>query len=134
LGAFKLLTDNGSTFTDRLTSQEKRPTGEHFFDLECVKFCTAHRLCLPQHLQTNGMVERFHWRISELTRQTGFASAAELATTLDRHLIFYNPLIPQRALKHQTPIHALQKWQNAKPELFVKPVYNQPGLDTDARL
>jgi len=42
----------------------------------------------------------------------------------------YNHLIPQRALKHQTPIQALQKWRSEKPELFVKRMDKQPGLDT----
>ncbi|PIW72892.1 MAG: IS481 family transposase, partial [Hydrogenophilales bacterium CG12_big_fil_rev_8_21_14_0_65_61_21] len=31
---------------------------------------------------------------------------------------------------HQTPIQALKKWQTEKPELFVKRVYKQAGLDT----
>ncbi|PIW71459.1 MAG: hypothetical protein COW07_08090, partial [Hydrogenophilales bacterium CG12_big_fil_rev_8_21_14_0_65_61_21] len=29
-----------------------------------------------------------------------------------------------------TPIQALKKWQTEKPELFVKRVYKQAGLDT----
>lgn len=37
--------------------------------------------------------------------------------------------IPQRALKHQTPIQALQKWRAEKPDLFVKRIYKQAGLD-----
>ncbi|EAR22046.1 putative transcriptional regulator, Fis family protein [Nitrococcus mobilis Nb-231] len=28
----KLLTDNGSQFTDRFTAQDRKPTGEHVFD------------------------------------------------------------------------------------------------------
>ncbi len=32
-------------------------------------------------------------------------------------------------MEHQTPIQALKKWQQKKPELFVKRVYNQAGLD-----
>jgi hypothetical protein len=31
---------------------------------------------------------------------------------------------------HQTPIQALQKWRVQKPDLFVKRVYEQAGLDT----
>jgi len=33
-------------------------------------------------------------------------------------------------LNHQTPIQALKKWQTEKPELFVKRVYKQAGLDS----
>jgi hypothetical protein len=36
-------------------------------------------------------------------------------------------------LNHQTPIQALKKWHNEKPELFVKRVYKQAGLDTYPR-
>lgn len=126
----KLLTDNGSQFTDRFTSQMKEPTGQHVFDLECAALGIEHRLAPPRHPQTNGMVERFNGRIADLIGQTRFASAAELETTLDRYLIIYNHHIPQRALNHQTPIQALKKWHDEKPELFVKRVYKQAGLDT----
>jgi len=74
------------------------------------------------------MVERFNGRISEVVTQTRFASAAELEATLDSYLKTYNHLIPQRALKHLSPVQALKDWQAKKPELFVKRVYNQPGL------
>ncbi|MDP2433376.1 MAG: IS481 family transposase, partial [Pseudomonadota bacterium] len=65
-----------------------------------------------------------------LVKQTRFASAAELETTLEHYLKIYNHHIPQRALLHQTPIQALKKWQTEKPELFVKRVYKQAGLDS----
>ena len=76
------------------------------------------------------MVERFNGRISDLVKQTRFHSAADLNTTLKHYLSAYNHLIPQRALKHQTPIQALQNWRVQKPHLFVKRVYKQAGLDT----
>ncbi|MGQ9983422.1 hypothetical protein ACUS51_28670, partial [Pseudomonas aeruginosa] len=44
----------------------------------------------------------------------------------------YNHLIPQRALKHISPVQALKDWHAKKPELFKKRVYNQPGLDSYA--
>ena len=125
-----ILTDNGSQFTDRFTSSTKAPSGQHVFDLACLSMGIQHRLCPPRHPQTNGMVERFNGRISEIVGQTRFASAAELDTTLTHYLATYNHLIPQRALKHQTPIQALKTWQLAKPNLFVKRVYKQTGLDT----
>jgi transposase InsO family protein len=131
----KLLTDNGSQFTDRFTSKKKDPdgnripTGKHVFDVLCKQFEIEHRLIPPRHPQTNGMVERFNGRISEIVNQTRFACAAELESTLRSYLKIYNHNIPQRALNHQTPIQALKKWQEEKPELFLKRVYNQAGLD-----
>jgi transposase InsO family protein len=126
----KLLTDNGSQFTDRFTSKKREPTGRHKFDVRCKALNIEHRLCPPRHPQTNGMVERFNGRISEVVSQTRFASAAELEATLLSYTKTYNHLIPQRALKHVSPVQALKDWHAKKPELFKKRVYNQPGLDT----
>jgi transposase InsO family protein len=135
LKILKLLTDNGSQFTDRFTSKKKDaegkriPSGDHVFYVLCNQFSIEHRLIPPRHPQTNGMVERFNGRITEIVNQTRFASAAELESTLRNYVKIYNHNIPQRALKHQTPIQALKKWQQEKPDLFVKRVYNQTGLD-----
>lgn len=126
----KLLTDNGSQFTDRFTSRDKKPTGKHAFDIACADMAIEHRLSPPRHPQTNGMVERFNGRISELIRQTHFANAAELETTLYSYLKLYNHHIPQRAIDGKTPIQALKKWQQDKPDLFLKRVYDQTGLDS----
>ncbi len=41
----------------------------------------------------------------------------------------YNHHIPQRALKHVSPVQALKDWYAKKPELFKKRVYKQAGLD-----
>lgn len=132
----KLLTDNGSQFTDRFTSKKKDaegnriPTGKHVFDRLCKQFNIEHRHIPPGHPQTNGMVERFNGRIAEVVQQTRFTSAADLESTLRSYLKIYNNSIPQRALKHLTPVQALKEWQQKKPELFLKRVYNQAGLDS----
>ena len=124
-----ILTDNGSQFTDRFTGKARKPSGKHVFDLVCKAMDIEHRLCPPRHPQTNGMVERFNGRISELVKQTRFKSAAELDLTLANYWSTYNQLIPQRALGHQTPVQALKAWQAKKPELFAKRIHKQPGLD-----
>jgi transposase InsO family protein len=124
-----VLTDNGSQFTDRFTRKSKTPSGEHTFDRRCVEMGIEHRLCPPRHPQTNGMVERFNGRISEVIGQTRFKSAQELETTLMHYLATYNHRIPQRALDHLSPVQALKQWRARKPDLFVKRVYEQAGLD-----
>ena len=126
----KLLTDNGSQFTDRFTNKKREPSGRHKFDMRCKALGIEHRLCPPRHPQTNGMVERFNGRISEIVRQTRLASAAQLEATLMNYLQTYNHHIPQRALKHVSPVQALKDWYAKKPELFKKRVYKQAGLDT----
>ena len=126
----KLLTDNGSQFTDRFTSKGKEPSGQHAFDLQCKVQGIEHRLAPPRHPQTNGMVERFNGRISEVVKQTRFTCAAELEATLMSYQNTYNHHIPQRALNHLSPIEALKDWREKSPELFVKRVYKQAELDT----
>ena len=125
----KVLTDNGSQFTDRFTGKDKQPSGQHAFDRECALLHIEHRLSPPRHPQTNGMVERFNGRISELLGQTRFATAAELERTLLNYLQLYNQHIPQRALGHKSPIEALKTWQAKRPDLFVKRVYKQARPD-----
>jgi transposase InsO family protein len=126
----KILADNGSQFTDRFTGKTKQRSGKHAFDKRCTGLAIEHRLAPPRHPQTNGMVERFNGRIAEVIRQTRFKSGGELEATLTRYVQTYNHRIPQRALDHQSPIQALQKWRSDKPELFKKRVINQSGLDT----
>ena len=116
----KVLTDNGSQFTDRFTSKKREPSGQHKFDVRCEALAIEHRLCPPRHPQTNGMVERFNGRISDVVKQTRFTSAAQLEQTLTDYLKTYNQCIPQRALGHQTPLQALEQWQNKQPDLFRK--------------
>jgi transposase-like protein len=103
----RVLTDNGTQFTDRFTRSDKRSSGEHAFDKVCNQLTIEHRLTPPRHPQTNGMVERFNGRISEVVKQTRFDSANELKMTLEHYLTIYNHHIPQRALGHLSPVKAL---------------------------
>ncbi|WP_197046837.1 DDE-type integrase/transposase/recombinase [Paucibacter sp. KBW04] len=64
----KVLTDNGSQFTDRFTSKTREPSGKHHFDLRCRALGIEHWACPSRHPQTNGLVERFNGRISELVK------------------------------------------------------------------
>lgn len=126
----KVLTDNGSQFTDRFTGETKEPSGEHAFDRECVLLGIEHRLIKPRHPQTNGMVERFNGRISDILATTRFRSREDLQTTISRYGKLYNEHLPQHALGHQTPLQAIRAWREKKPELFVRKPKNQTALDS----
>ena len=112
----KVLTDNGKEFTDRFCATgQRKPTGKHLFDKVCSDHSIEHRLTQSRSPQTNGMVERFNGRISEVVKQTRFESIAELKETLLRYMAIYNHHIPQKALSHQSPIEAMKLWQKKTP-------------------
>ncbi|ANX03372.1 IS481 family transposase [Immundisolibacter cernigliae] len=126
----RLLTDNGTEFTDRLFgSRARAPTGTHEFDRLCQELGIEHRLTPPRHPQTNGMVERFNGRIADLLRTHHFRSSEDLEQTLHRYVTLYNHHLPQKALNAQTPAQALQHWYASKPELFHRRPNNRPGRD-----
>lgn len=121
----KVSTDNGSHFTERFTAQRRTPTGQHFFDGQCTDFGIEHRRSPPRHPQTDGMVERFNGRVAEVIKQTRFASAIDLEMTLKNCVAIYNHRISQRALKHLSPILAMQ--QAARSVRAVCQTRLQPG-------
>jgi transposase InsO family protein len=124
-----VLTDNDKAFTDRLQSKGRAPSGAHGFDRQCHSVGIEHRLIPVRRPQTNGMVERFNGRISEVLATHHFNSRAAMEQTLKRYNYLYNQHIPQRALNHRTPIQAMKDWQQSRPELFVKNVLNHRGPD-----
>ena len=126
-----ILTDNGKEFTDRLFgSRTRQPTGEHEFDQLCQALGIEHRLTKPRTPKTNGMVERFNGRLSQVLRSHHFNSAEDLEKTLHRFVWLYNHHLPQKALGHEAPVQALKKWKMKAPDLFVKNVRNHPGPDS----
>ncbi|MBV7297708.1 IS481 family transposase [Enterovibrio paralichthyis] len=126
-----VLTDNGKEFTDRFcVTGQRQPTGNHQFDKECSEHDIEHRLISPGKPQTNGMVERFNGRVSDILKTMRFDCRDDLEATLMRYQYVYNHHIPQKALGHTAPIERLKKYYQASPELFrVKPI-NHRGSDT----
>jgi len=114
-----VLTDNGKSFTDRFTrAGERKPSGNHEFDQKCQVGGIEHRLIKPGRPQTNGMVERFNGRISDVLATRRYTSGEALEQTLKRYMWLHNHHISQKALHHQSPIGAMKEWQAKRPELF----------------
>ena len=125
------MTDNGKEFTDRLfASRARAPSGEHEFDLLCTELGIEHRLTPPKSPQTNGMVERFNGRISDVLKTNRFDSALDLEQTLMRYVHLYNTQLPQSALGSRTPMKTMKDWHQSHPQLFVKSPRNHAGRDT----
>ena len=95
----------------RLPVQPK-PEGEHEFDQLCKALGIEHRLTKPKTPQTNGMVERFNGRLSQVLRSHHFNSAEDLEKTLHRFVWLYNHHLPQKALGLRAPVQALKKMED----------------------
>lgn len=122
--------DNGKEFTDRYVANgEREPTGNRVFDRFCLPQDIAHRLIKPKHPQTNGMVERFNGRISDILATHHFNSDESLGVALMRYSRIYNQAIPQTALGYKSPIEAMKQWHHTHPQIFRKQVYKLAGLD-----
>jgi len=122
---------NGKAFTDRLFgSRSRKPSGEHEFDQLCQALGIEHRLTKPRTPQTNGMVERFNGRISDILKTHHFRSGEDLRATLHRYVDLYNHQLPQAALGGKTPLQAMKDWFKSNPELFHRRPYDRPGCDT----
>jgi len=129
-----VLTDNGKAFTDRLFgSPDRQPTGTHEFDQLCEALGIEHRLTKPGTPQTNGMVERFNGRISDILKTHHFLSGEDLAQTLPRYVFLYNNQLPQSALGSQTPTQTMQKWFISNPEIFHRNPDDQTGCDSGGK-
>ena len=126
----RILTDNGKEFTDRLFNCNSRsPTGEHMFDQLCAALDIEHRLTPPRSPQTNGMVERFNGRISDILKTQHFISGEELEQTLYRYVKLYNQHLPQSVLGCKTPVETMKNWYQSNPELFHRKPINRAGCD-----
>ena len=126
----KILTDNGKEFTDRLfASRARAASGNHEFDQLCTELGIEHRLTPPKSPQTNGMVERFNGRISDVLKTNRFDSALDLEQTLMRYVQLYNTQLPQSALRSRTPMQAMKDWHKLHPHLFVRSPRNHAGPD-----
>ena len=127
----KLLTDNGKEFTDRLfASRERGPSGNHEFDQLCKALGIEHRLTKPRSPQTNGMVERFNGRVSDVLNTHRFVSGQDMQQTMVRYTALHIHQFPQSALKSKTPIQAMKDWYKTHPNLFHKKPYDLPGCET----
>ena len=113
-----LLTDNGKEFTDKYSINRSNPSGKHILDILCKKEGIEHRLSPAFHPQTNGMVERFNRRISELLRSYKVTSSKELNILLLKYMNTYDKMIKQRSLGWKTPEEKLKEYfSDFKPNL-----------------
>ena len=107
-----VLTDNGACFTDRFASRRGRPSGNHLFDKACNQHGIEHRLTKAYHPQTNGMVERFNRRVSEVLKPIRFKDYKTMMETLHGYLNHYNRNQGQPALGGLSPLDCWRQWKH----------------------
>lgn len=122
-----ILTDNGLEFTNKLIRSKTGNlcTKPSKLDLKCKKNNIDHRLTPPSSPQTNGMVERVNGTIKNGTILiSDYESIEELQKGLTSFLVFYNINRRHGSLRKElnvkTPLHAVRKWYELKPELFIR--------------
>ena len=127
----KLLTDSGKEFTvRRFASREREFNGENEFDRLCKDLGIEHHLTRPRPPKTNGMVERFNGRISDVLNTHRLNSPLNLEQTLLRYVALYNHQLLQSALKSKTPLQTIKNGHVSNPELFHRRPYDRSGRST----
>lgn len=120
-----ILTDNGLEFTNRLIKSKK---GENckknsLFAQRCKENNVEHRLTKPGTPKTNGMVERANGVIKSNTiLKNEYTNIENMNQEIIKFLIFYNIYRRHGSLRKElnvkTPLDAVEKWYELKPEIF----------------
>jgi|TARA_B100000780_G_scaffold166755_1_gene116703 hypothetical protein len=69
------------------------------------------------------MVGRFNGRLEGAQQSQHVRSGEGRETTLHRCAWLYNHPLAQLAFGSKTPLHAMKKWHERKPELLTKQLY-----------
>jgi transposase-like protein len=120
-----VLTDNGLEFTNRLIKSKK---GKHCLkpsklDQMCMLYKIKHRLTKPNTPKTNGMVERVNATIKNATiLKENYTGKTQMNESLMSFLVYYMIYKRhgglRRELNVKTPLQAIEKWFEIKPEIF----------------
>lgn len=122
-----ILTDNGLEFTNRLlvSKKQEKCTKLSKMDVKCKEMDIDHRLTAPFTPKTNGMVERVNGTIKANTiLKNQYENNLEMNQDLANFLKFYNLFRRHGSLRRElnvkTPMQAIEKWYELKPEIFIK--------------
>lgn len=120
-----ILTDNGLEFTNRLLKSKKGNSCQKLskMDVKCIENNIQHRLTEPFTPKTNGMVERVNGIIKNNTiLKTEYQTFEEMKIDLNKFQVFYNIYRRHGSLRKElnvkTPLNAIEKWHQLKPEIF----------------
>jgi len=100
----EIQTDNDATFTDKFTSVEFSPTGNHDLDRWCYRKEINHRLIPPGVKELNGKVENSHkWDDREFYSQHQFETFEHLELGTKIYNTHWNKIRATKTLGWKTP-------------------------------
>lgn len=131
-----ILTDNGLEFTNRLLKSKKGNlcTKPSLMDVKCEMENIDHRLIKPFTPKTNGMVERVNGTIKNNTiLKNRYETREEMNRDLYGFLHLYNVYRRHGSLRREldvkTPLKAVYKWYELKPDIFkIHPIQFENNL------
>lgn len=123
----KVLTDNGSEFTNR-TYKGGRAKREHAFERLCQSQGIEHRRTRPRTPKTNGLAER---QVAIVKNATTRAKTYISPEAMKADLLEWNHKSNrkrQRRLAYKTPLQVSQEWYHSHKTLFTRePIPKGPG-------
>jgi transposase InsO family protein len=117
----KILTDNGSEFTNKLYKYKTNVhvKNKHKFDLICEENMIEHRFTKIKSPWTNGLVERMNRTIKDSTINIyRYNDYDELKKSLLAFEKTYNMFRKHKSLGRKTPYQVTLEWYQKKPKLF----------------
>ncbi|UWQ74045.1 IS481 family transposase [Leisingera sp. M658] len=127
-----ILTDNGIQFAEQPRNRNTFYSRPMRFDMICEANGIKHRLTKPNHLRTNGQVERMNRTINDATvKRYHYGSHDQLRAHLADFLDAYNYARRLKTLSGLTPYEYICKIWTSEPDRFmVDPIHQMPGLNT----
>jgi transposase InsO family protein len=114
----KVLTDNGTEFSNKTYNRSGKAKAIHAFDKVCAEHKIQHRNTKPRTPKTNGMAERQVSIVKNATvRAHTYINPEAMACDL-QDWNRRNNSRRQRRIKYRTPLQVSQSWYDLKPELF----------------
>ncbi len=120
-----ILTDKGIQFAEQPRNRDSVTFGKMRFDLICETNGIEHRLTKPNHLWTNGQVERMNRTIKDAT-----VKRYHYESHLSDFPGAYNFARRLKTLNGLTPYKYICKIWTSEPERFIlNPIHQMPGLN-----
>jgi transposase InsO family protein len=114
----RVLTDNGTEFTNKTYNRNGKAKVVHAFDKVCKEHQIEHRLTKPRTPKTNGMAER---QVAIVKNATVRARTYISPEAMEQDIAAWNDknnARRQRRISYKSPLQVCQEWYDLNAELF----------------